>query len=197
MKQVLKLLFEVGPLVIFFVSYNKFDIFVATQAFMVATAVSLTGSWLIFKKIAAMPLVSGVIVFVFGGLTVFLHDDTFIKMKPTIVNSLFASILFIGLYFDKLFLKIVFEDAFQLTDEGWVKLTYRWAFFFLFLAFLNEFVWRGSLAYYEDSKQATDLWVNFKFFCLAPMTMVFAMTQIGLIQKYAIEPETANPETKI
>ena len=185
MQQILKLLFELGPVGVFFFTNAKYEIFTATGAFMVATVIALIGSWIVFKKVATMPLVTGFFVMVMGGLTLWLHDDTFIKVKPTIVNLMFAGILLSGLYFGRLFLKLVFEEAFKLTDEGWYKLTIRWGLFFIFLALLNEFVWRTF---------STDFWVSFKFFGIMPITMVFAMAQIGLIQKYAIEQENSNAE---
>lgn len=209
MKQLTKFLLELGPLVTFFLVNAYYGIFPATAIFMVAITISLVASWVLFKKIAAMPLVTAVFVIVFGGLTLYLQDETFIKVKPTIVNCMFAGILFSGLYFGRLFLKIVFEEAFQLSDEGWKKLTIRWGGFFLFLALLNEVVWRGADFYYipqgeltaaaleQAKKTATDLWVNFKVFGIMPLTMVFAMTQLGLITKYSTESEKSdNAEAK-
>ncbi len=209
MKQLTKFLLELGPLVTFFLVNAYFGIFPATAVFMVAITISLVASWALFKKIAAMPLVTAVFVLVFGGLTLYLQDETFIKVKPTIVNFMFAGILFSGLYFGRLFLKMVFEEAFQLTDEGWKILTIRWGGFFIFLALLNEVIWRGADWYYIPSgeltaaaleqakKTATDLWVNFKVFGIMPLTMVFAMSQIGLITKYSTESENSeNAEVK-
>ncbi|MFP3920856.1 MAG: septation protein A [Dichotomicrobium sp.] len=178
-RQGLKLLVEVGPLVVFFIGNTQYDIFVATAAFMVATAVSLTASRLIFKKVPAMPLVTGIFVFVMGGLTLYLHDELFIKLKPTIVNVLFASILLGGLAYGHSLLKYLFSDVFQLLDEGWRKLTLRWALFFLFLAVLNEIVWRLF---------STDVWVAFKVFGIMPITLVFSLMQLGLMQRYQIGP---------
>ncbi len=204
MKQIQKLLLELGPLVIFFLTNAYFGIYHATGAFMVAISISLIISWLLFKKLAVMPLVTCVFVLVFGGLTLYLHNDTFIKLKPTFVNIMFSGILFAGLYYGRLFLKIVFEEAFHMTDEGWRILTVRWAGFFLFLAMLNEAVWRGAEFYYipdgnleavaleAAKKQATDFWVNFKVFGLMPISMLFAMAQVGVIHKYMIEPENGS-----
>ncbi|MEM7619410.1 MAG: septation protein A [Pseudomonadota bacterium] len=181
MQQILKILFELGPIGIFFFVNSFADvpdgerIFYATGAFMVATTIALAGSWIMFKKIAAMPLVSGVFVLVFGGLTLYLQDDLFIKIKPTLVNLMFAGILFGGLYFNRLLLKLVFAEGIQLTDEGWHKLTIRWSLFFIFLAIVNEFVWRSF---------STDFWVAFKVWGILPLTLVFTIAQIGLIQKY-------------
>jgi len=175
--QGLKLLVEIGPLVVFFIGNTQYDIFVATGAFMAATAVSLIASRLIFKRVPAMPLVTGIFVFLMGGLTLYLHDELFIKLKPTIVNVLFASILLGGLAYGHSLLKYLFSDVFQLLDEGWRKLTLRWALFFLFLAVLNEIVWRFF---------STDFWVAFKVFGIMPLTLVFSIMQLGLMQRYQI-----------
>ncbi|RIA56287.1 septation protein A [Dichotomicrobium thermohalophilum] len=177
-KQGLKLLVEIGPLVVFFIGNTRYDIFVATGAFMAATAVSLLASRLIFKRIPAMPLVTGIFVFIMGGLTLYLHDELFIKLKPTIVNVLFASILLGGLAYGHSLLKYLFSDVFQLLDEGWRKLTLRWALFFLFLAVLNEIVWRFF---------STDFWVAFKVFGIMPLTLIFSIMQLGLMQRYQID----------
>lgn len=177
-----RLLIEIGPLAVFFIANWRFDIFTATGAFMVAITASLAASWILARHIATMPLVTGVFVLVFGALTLYLNDDLFIKVKPTLVNGLFAAILFSGLFFGKSLLKIVFDGTFRLTTEGWRKLTWRWAFFFVFLAILNEIVWRNF---------STDFWVSFKVFGNMPITMVFAVAQVGLLQKYALpEPKT-------
>lgn len=177
-RQGLKLLVEIGPLVVFFVANTQYDIFTATGAFMAATALSLLASRLIFKRVPAMPLVTGIFVFLMGGLTLYLHDELFIKLKPTIVNVLFASILLGGLAYGHSLLKYLFSDVFQLQDEGWRKLTLRWALFFLFLAVLNEIVWRMF---------STDFWVAFKVFGIMPLTLIFSIFQLGLMQRYQID----------
>lgn len=176
-KQLLKLLVELGPLVVFFVTNSQFGILVGTQAFITATVLSLAVSKFVFGRIATMPLVSGFFVIVFGGLTVWLEDDLFIKMKPTIVNMLFATILFGGLAVGRPWLKYLFDEAFRLTDEGWSRLTFRWACFFVFLAILNEIVWRTT---------STDFWVSFKLLGIMPLTIIFAVSQVGLLKKYAL-----------
>ncbi|EKV28050.1 putative intracellular septation protein [Caenispirillum salinarum AK4] len=180
MNQWLKLLLEVGPLVVFFVGNNKYGIIPATGAFIVATVVALSASWLIARKVPALPLISGIFVIGFGGLTVLLEDDLFIKLKPTIVNALFAAVLFVSLGLKRNVLKIVFDAAFHLTDEGWRKLTWRWAWFFCLLAVLNEIVWRSF---------DTDTWVQFKVFGIMPLTILFSLTLVPLLSKYHPENE--------
>ena len=135
--QILKLVLELGPLVIFYIANAKADIFAATEWFMGAMVVSLLLSWLLLRKVAVMPLVTAIVVVVFGSLTLILHDDTFIKMKPTVVNALFAVTLLGGLAFGQSLLRYVFGDVYKLKPEGWTVLTLRWGLFFLFLAVLN------------------------------------------------------------
>lgn len=173
--QLLKLLVEVGPLVVFFVMNARAGIFWGTGAFMVAIVISLIASRILFGRVPVMPLVTGVFVLVFGGLTLWLQDEQFIKIKPTLVNALFAGALFTGLLAGRSLLKIVFGEVFRLTDEGWRKLTFRWAFFFTFLALLNEVVWRSF---------STDVWVSFKVFGIMPLTMIFAIAQMGLLKQH-------------
>ncbi len=175
MNQGLKLALEAGPLVVFFIINAKMGIFTATAVFMVVTVAALGYSYLKLKKLPTMPLVGGAFIMVFGGLTIALEDDTFIKLKPTIVNVLFSSALFIGLAMGKNFLKTVLESALTMDDEGWRKLAWRWAWFFLVLAALNEAVWRT---------QTTDMWVNFKVFAIMPLTLVFSFTQLPLIMRH-------------
>ncbi|MGZ5890350.1 MAG: septation protein A [Hyphomicrobium sp.] len=175
--QLLKLAVEVGPLVVFFVVNARAGIFWGTGVFMGATVLSLIASRILFGRIPVMPLVTGVCVMVFGGLTLWLQDDHFIKIKPTIVNALFAGALFIGLLAGQSLLRVIFGEVFRLTDEGWRKLTLRWAFFFTFLAVLNEVVWRSF---------STDTWVSFKVFGVMPLTMAFAVAQVGLLRQYEL-----------
>ncbi len=174
-KQLLKLLLELGPLVVFFVMNTQAGIYWGTGCFVVATIAALAASKVLLGRIATMPLVSGFFVIVFGGLTLLLQDDLFIKMKPTIVNMLFAGVLFGGLAFGRSWLKHLFGDAFKLTEEGWRHLTFRWACFFVVLALINEVVWRNS---------STEFWISFKLFGIMPLTMIFAVAQIGLLKKY-------------
>src|SRR5664279_3326089 len=152
----LKLALDIGPLVLFFAANSKFGIYAATGSFMGAVLIALGVSYAITRYIAIMPVVTAVIVLVFGGLTVILHDELFIKLKPTIIYVLFGGTLLAGLALDKPFLSIMFDKMFHLTPEGWRKLTWRWALFFLALAVVNEVVWRT---------QTTDFWVSFN--CLA------------------------------
>lgn len=178
-KQIVKLLIEMGPLVVFFIANARADIFVATGAFMVATFIALPASWWLMRRLPTMPLVTAVFVLIFGGLTLYLADDTFIKLKPTIINTMFGGILLGGLVFGRSFLRIVFADVFHLSAEGWRQLTLRWGLFFLVLAVLNEIVWRNF---------STDAWVNFKVFGIMPLTMVFGMMQIGLLTRHEAKP---------
>lgn len=175
MRQLLKFALEIGPLVVFFLSNSWFGILIATKVFMVATVIALLLSRAVFGKVAVMPIVTAIFVMIFGGLTIWLDNELFIKLKPTIVNLFFASALSLGLFFGHSLLKHVFSDAFHLTDEGWKQLTVRWAIFFVVLAVLNEIVWRNY---------TTDSWVAFKTFGIMPLTMVFAISQIGLIKRH-------------
>ena len=196
----LKLVLEMGPLVLFFfansrpalfvpfvgpllpaaVSGERAGIFVATAVFMVAILAALAVSYALTRHLPVMAMVTAIVVVVFGSLTLVLHDDTFIKMKPTIIYLLFGGALLGGLWFNKPLLAVVFDSVFDLTEEGWRKLTLRWALFFLALAVLNEIVWRT---------QTTDFWVSFKVFGVVPLTFVFAALQYPLMQKYAATKE--------
>ena len=171
----LKLVLDIGPLVLFFAANAKFGIYAATGAFMVAVLIALAVSYAMTRHIAVMPVVTAVIVLVFGGLTLILHDELFIKLKPTIIYVLFGCTLLAGLALNKPFLSIMFDQMFHLTAEGWRKLTWRWALFFLFLAVVNEIVWRT---------QTTDFWVSFKLFGVVPLTFLFGALQYPLLVKY-------------
>ena len=197
----LKLALEMGPLLVFFLANNKpqifapllkpflseailsgpqAGIFTATAVFMVALVASLIASRILVGHLPIMPIVSAVVVLVFGGLTLYLQDDQFIKMKPTIVNTLFGVVLLGGLAFGKSLLSYVLDTVMQLDEKGWKILTFRWGLFFIFLAVLNEVVWRT---------QTTDFWVNFKVFGTIPITMIFAMLQTPLIMRHQVKPE--------
>ena len=177
-KPLLKLLVELGPLIAFFLVYSRAGIYWATGMLMVATVLSLIASWGLFGRLLAMPVVTAMLVVVFGGLTFWLDDPRFIMVKPTIINLGFAGVLFGGLVMRRPLLKMLFGEAFNLTEEGWRKLSVRWALFFLTLAALNEVVWRNF------SEAA---WVNFKVFGILPLTLVFAMAQIGLIRRHELK----------
>lgn len=188
MNPLLKFALELGPLVVFFFTNSQLGIFTATMAFMVAIVVSLAVSYAISRTIPTMPLVTAVFVLVFGGLTVWLQDETFIKVKPTIVNLLFASILALGLLTGRLFLKMVLDSALALSDTGWLIMTRAWIGFFIFLALLNEIVWRIV---------STDTWVTFKVFGVMPLTLLFSFSLVPIIMKHTIEPaeeETGSAE---
>jgi intracellular septation protein len=195
----LKLLLDLGPLLLFFFANSRPEffapvlsrvlpanlltgehagIFVATAVFIPAVLAALAVAYALTRHVAVMPVVTAVIVVVFGGLTLALQNETFIKLKPTLVYLLFAGTLLGGLAFKKPLLGMVFDSVFNLTDEGWRKLTLRWGVFFLVLAVLNEIVWRNF---------TTDQWVNFKVFGFLPLTMIFAAAQFPLLQKYAVQ----------
>ena len=180
-----KLIIELGPLLVFFGVNAAAGIFVGTAAFMAATVVSLGFAWWRYHKVPVMPLVSAVIVVAFGGLTLYLQDDTFIKLKPTIVYTMFAVLLVGGLVTRKPVLELLFGPVFNLTDEGWRKLSLRWAIFFVAMAVLNEFVWRNF---------STDTWVSFKAFGFLPITFLFAMAQVPLMQRYGVPESEASDQ---
>ncbi|MCB5202314.1 septation protein A [Neorhizobium sp. T786] len=188
----LKFVLEIGPLLVFFFGNLRGEwlaktfpaltavggpLLIATALFMVATVISLVVSKIVFKHLPVMPFVSGVVVMVFGTLSIWLQDETFIKMKPTIVNSLFGVVLLGGLLFGKALLGYVFNAAFNLDDLGWRKLTFRWGLFFLFLAVLNEVVWRN----FSD-----EAWVNFKVWGTMPITIAFTLAQMPLIMRHTV-----------
>jgi intracellular septation protein len=180
-RQLLKTALELAPLLVFFtVNLLTKNIILGTGVFMVATVIALIASRVMFGRIPVMPLVSGVLVMVFGGLTVYLDDALFIKLKPTIVNLMFAGILFGGLLFGRSLLRYVLGEVFKLTDEGWRILTFRWAVFFVVLALVNEIVWRN----FSES-----FWIGFKFMGVMPITAIFGLAQLGLLKRYALHPE--------
>jgi len=197
----LKLTLDLGPLLLFFYANSKpalFEpwiaplipaavasgdragIFVATAVFMIAIVVALVVSYVLTRHLPVMALVTALIVVVFGGATLIFQNETFIKLKPTIIYLLFAGTLFGGLIFRKPLLAMVFDQVFHLTEEGWRKLTVRWALFFLALAVLNEIVWRT---------QSTDTWVTFKVFGVVPLTFIFAALQYPLLMQHDASPK--------
>lgn len=178
-----KLLLDLGPLLLFFFANSYGGIYFATGAFMVATVVTLAISYYLIRRFPVMPIVTAVIVMVFGALTLWLHNDTFIKLKPTIIYVMFAVVLFVGLATGRPLFQIVLDGALHLKEEGWKLLTRNWALFFLVMAAVNEFVWRSF---------TTDQWVTFKTFGFLPLTLVFAISQAPIMTKYAIK----DPEAK-
>ena len=178
MKSISKLLIDIGPLAVFFIFYSRSDLKSAIIPFMIATIIAVLFSYIMEKKIPVMPTVGALIILIFGGLTIYFDNEVFFKMKPTIINLLFALILYGGLIVKKSLLKFLLGAAIKLEDEGWKILTQRWISFFIALAILNEIVWRT---------QSTDIWVNFKVFGILPITFIFTITQFPLIKKYQIE----------
>jgi intracellular septation protein len=181
----LKFALELGPLALFFIVYSRVGIFAATGILMASVLVTLAVSYAMLRRFPIMPLITAVIVLIFGSLTLVLHDETLIKIKPTALYILFGAALFVGLWLKRPLLKILFDGALHVTDEGWRKLTWRWAFFFLALAVLNEIVWRT---------QTTDMWVKFKTFGFLPLTLLFALAQAPLMMKYESKDETSSDE---
>ena len=180
-RPIIKFLADFGPLLIFFIIYfnNENDLKVAIPPFIIATLIALITVYFLEKKIPMVPLVSGVLITLFGGLTLYFDNKIFFYMKPTIINVLFAAVLFFGKYFTKKpLLKIFFQNALNLEDEGWKKLNYRWIGFFIFIAILNEIVWRT---------QSEAFWVNFKVWGLLPISFLFAASQVPLINKYKLK----------
>jgi len=177
-----KLALDLGPLLVFFLAYRSAGLLAATAALIVFTLISLAITYAYEKRIAMMPLVSAIMVTIFGGLTLILHDELFIKMKPTIVNLLFSAVLLGGLYFKKPMLKYLLGEAIQLSAEGWFKLSRNWGLYFIFLAALNEVIWRHF---------STDFWVNFKVFGMFTCTMLFTLSQIPLMKKHWVEDKNS------
>ena len=173
----LKLALEIGPLVLFFITNSRAGIFWATGVFMVAICLSLSVSWILERRLPTLPLVTGIFVLVFGGLTLVLQDELFIKLKPTFVNILFAVILFGGLCWGKSFLKSLMGSMFAMSERGWQILTFRWALFFIVLAVLNEIVWRNT---------STDTWVSFKVFGIMPLTLLFSIAQLPTMNRHKL-----------
>ena len=178
MKSIYKLLIDIGPLAVFFIFYTKSGLQASIFPLMIATVIAVLFSYILEKKIPIMPTVGAGIVLIFGSLTIYFDNEVFIKMKPTIINLIFAIILYGGMLVKKPLLKILLGAALRLEEEGWRILTYRWIGFFIALAVLNEIVWRT---------QTTDIWVNFKVFGILPITFIFTMTQFPLIKKHQID----------
>jgi len=171
----LKILVEYGPLAVFFITYSLSDLFTATAAIIIATLLVFIFSVIVERRVPVMPLVTGVIIVFFGGLTLWLKDETFIKMKPTIIQAVFGVVLLGGLYTKHLFLEKLMGGSLKMERKGWAILTRRLAFFFFSMALLNELIWRT---------QSTDFWVNFKVFGILILTIIFLVAQMALLKKY-------------
>ncbi len=182
----LKILLDIGPLLIFFGVYGYAGIFAATATFIPLTLLALLAGRYVFGKFGVMPLVTAGFVLVMGGLTLALHDETFIKVKPTLVYLLFAGVALVGLAFNWVVWKQIFSDVFRLTDAGWRQLQFRWGCFFLGMAVLNELIWRLF---------STDTWVSFKVFGALPLTFAFALLQIPFLSRHAPAEPDANGNT--
>ena len=182
----LKFALELGPLILFFAINAKWGIFAATAALMLVVPISLGAAWKLAGRMPVMPMVTAALVLVFGGLTLLFNNEEFIKIKVTILYALFGAALLIALRFNRLLLPVVFDAALHLDDDGWRKLTWRWSFFFFFLAGLNE-VLRHALT--------TDQWVTFKVFGIVVLTLVFVLTQAPLMMRHEIKPEDDTSET--
>jgi len=179
-KSFLKFITDFGPLLIFFTIYYKSgnNLSAAIPPLIISTLIAVAIMYVVEKKIPYVPLIGAVVISLFGGLTLYFNNPIFIYMKPTIVNLIFAAILLISnLHFNKNYLKLFLQTAFQLNDEGWKKLNFRWAYFFIFLAILNEVVWRT---------QPETTWVNFKVWGMLPITIIFTAMQLPLINKYKL-----------
>ena len=180
-KSAIKFIADFGPLLVFFIIYfnNENNLKVAIPPFIIATLIALIAVYILEKRVPMVPLVSGILITLFGGLTLYFDNKIFFYMKPTIINILFAGVLFFGKYFSKKpLLKVLLQNSLNLEDEGWKKLTYRWTYFFIFVAMLNEIVWRT---------QPEAFWVNFKVWGLLPISFLFAASQVPLINKYKLK----------
>lgn len=177
-----KLALDLGPLLLFFFANSYGGIYIATGAFMVSILVSLGISYYLIRRFPIMPIVTAVIVMVFGALTLWLQNDTFIKLKPTIIYVMFAVVLLAGLATGRPLFQVVLDGAFHMKEEGWKKFTLNWALFFVVMAIVNEFVWRSF---------TTDQWVAFKTFGFLPLTLIFAVSQAPLMAKYALKAPDA------
>ena len=178
--QIRKLLLDMGPLFLFFAAFQYAGIFAATGMFMVAAVLSVAIGWHLEKKLSPIPLVTAILVVIFGGLTLYLHNDTFIKVKLTVLYVIFGTTLLVGLRFNRIFIKYVFAEAFDLTEKGWRGLTWRWGIFFLSLAALNEAVWRNT---------STATWVSFKVWGIMSLIFLFALAQTPFLLKHHTDPE--------
>ena len=195
---ILKLVLEVGPIAVFFLAYRLApvpegldeaerqlqQILFATTVFVPTILAALAASWLLTRHLPKMAVITAVVVTIFGGLTLILRDDTFVKMKPTILYGLFAGILGFGLMRGQSYLKYLMDELIPMRHEGWIKFTWRFVVFYLLLAVLNEIVWRGA---------GTDTWVNFRTFVLPAANFAFIMAQVPLFQRYALADGDRTP----
>jgi len=190
--QLRRLALDLGPLLIFFAGFKYLGIFGATAVFMAAILVALALDYVFERRLSPMPLFTAVLVLIFGGLTLYLKNDVFIKMKPTVLYAFFGATLLGGLWFNRLFIKYVFAQAFDLTEGGWRKLTWRWGLFFLALAAVNEAIWRNV---------STATWVSFKVWGIVPLIFLFALAQTRLIMRHAPiagdAPDQSAPDSTI
>jgi len=187
MHPLLKLALDLGPLLIFFVANSLLGIINATAVFMVVMLIAVTIGIVVERRISPMPLITLALVLVFGGLTYWLANDIFIKIKPTILYAMFAVVLIGGLVYGRLFIKLLLGQTLQLPEQAWRTLTWRWSVFFLALAILNEIVWRNV---------STDTWVAFKVWGVFPLTLLFAMAQTPFIARHQIESEETPASTR-
>lgn len=178
----IKFLIDFGPLAVFFIAYKLWGLMPATFALVVATILALGVGYIATRRVAMMPLITAIVVVIFGGLTLWFNDSIFIKMKPTIVQAIFAALLFGGLVLKRPTLQYVIGDALQLSDDGWRLLTLRFALFFTFMAILNEIVWRSV---------SEDLWIDFKVFGIFTLTILFSLSQVPLMKRHMIESDKA------
>jgi intracellular septation protein len=178
--QIRRLLLDLGPLLVFFTSFKFLGIFAATGAFMAAVMIALVLGFVLERRLSPMPIFTAVLVLIFGGLTIYLKNEMFIKIKVTVLYGFFAAVLIGGLAFNRLFIKYVFAQAFELDEPGWRQLTWRWGLFFAALAMLNEAVWRNV---------STDRWVDFKTWGIIPLIFLFALAQTPFVMKHHVEPD--------
>ena len=178
--QLRRLALDLGPLILFFAAFQYAGIFAATGIFIIAVLTSLALGWHLEKKLSPIPVVTAILVVIFGGLTLYLHNDVFIKVKLTVLYVIFGTTLLVGLRFNRIFIKYVFAEAFDLTEKGWRGLTWRWGIFFLSLAALNEAVWRNT---------STATWVSFKVWGIMSLIFLFALAQTPFLLKHHADPE--------
>lgn len=178
--QLRRLALDLGPLLIFFAGFKLFDIYTATAVFMVAVFIALGLDYVLERRLSPMPVFTAFMVLIFGGLTLYLKNDIFIKIKVTVLYGFFSATLLGGLAFNRLFIKYVFAQAFELTETGWRQLTWRWGLFFAALAIANELVWRHA---------STATWVSFKVWGIIPLVILFAMLQTPFVLKHHTDPD--------